>query len=108
MVGDEHELGVGAATVLPYGFNRYAMLGEDISDCGEYPNDISNLERDVIARQNAADLAQWARRITGLTRADRPTQPVARNRDEIAQHGTRGWRAAGARAVEHEPSGRHR
>ena len=73
-------------------------------DGGQHPGDVGDLERDVVAGDHVADRADRARRVAGLARPGCAADPVPGHGDQVTEHGAGGRRAAGTRAVEHQPT----
>ena len=105
-VRDDHELGVVAAALLAHRLDGHAVLGERLRDRGEHTGAVVDVDGHVVA---GGGLPHRAHRQLGVRRLAGPAdvdEPVARHRDEVAQHRGGGGRAAGAGAVEHQLAGR--
>ncbi len=105
-VRDDDELGVVAATLLAHGLDRDVVLGERLRDRGEHAGLVVDVDLHVVAGLGLAHRQHPQVGVRRLARAADVVEPVAGDRDEVAEHRARGRRAAGAGAVEHQLAGR--
>ena len=108
-VGDQHQRRVVAAARLPHRRDGHPVRRRTPGDRRQHARPVGHVEADVVAGRRTSPIGRTGR----SAYADSPGaaaagEPVAGHRDQVAEHGGRGRRTAGARAVEHQLAGRLR
>src|SRR5439155_13649250 len=96
---------IAAVALLPHGLDRHIVMCERLRDVGEDTGLVSDVEADVVAGKR---LAHWPDAQCGVRRVPHPTcpgEPVACDRDDVAEHSARGWCATRTPTVEHQLAG---
>ena len=103
-VGDDDELGVVAAALLAHRLDRHVVAGERLGDPGQHAWFVGHVQRDVVAGQRLAHRQGGQVGIGARVRPAGPGELVARDRDDVAEHGARRRHAPGTSPVEHQPA----
>src|SRR5215475_10422487 len=89
-VGDDDQLGVLTAPFLPDRLDGHLVPGERLRHPGQHPRPVGHVERDVVAGQRLPHGQHLQARVGSGVRAAGPGEPVARHRDDVAEHRARG------------------
>jgi hypothetical protein len=104
-VRDDHELCLVAPARLAYLLDGDAVPGVRVGDRREHAGTVVHVQGYVVPGKRIAHRENWQLSVGRKVRPAGPGDPVADDRDDVAEHGAGRRGAARARAVEHQPAG---
>src|SRR5699024_1910277 len=103
-MGDQHQLGVVAASLLAYAPDRHVVVGEDLRDLGQHTGPAGHVHGHVVSSVGLSHVLLRQPGVVGPFPHRLVRDAVADHRDQATQNGTGRGHTSGPRPVEHQPS----